>query len=202
MRRVVVTGLGAITPLGVGARRSWRRLLAGESGLTDISIREPAAQWQGLTSTVAGVVPSGKAGKLAGLWHAPDWLDAAEQRRMPTFAQYAMAAAEMALADAGWKPTGQSDLEATGVCLGSGIGNLEELYKTTLAFEKDVSTASRVRLAVGSKAKFKGRATKRCLLCSFPKSSSIWLLVIFPSSMASKGPTIPQPRLAQQAPIQ
>lgn len=143
MRRVVVTGLGAITPLGVGARRTWQRLLAGESGLIDVSTLEPRAQWQGLTSSVAGVVPNGEAGKTAGLWHASDWLDASEQRRMSRFAQYAMAAAEMALADAGWKPTKQSQLEATGVCLGSGIGNLEELYSTSLAFEKDVSPVFR-----------------------------------------------------------
>lgn len=143
MRRVVVTGLGAITPLGVGARRTWQRLLAGKSGLVDISTFEPRAQWKGLTSSVAGVVPSGKAGKSAGLWHSSDWLDGSEQRRMSRFAQYAMAAAEMALVDAGWKPTDQADLEATGVCLGSGIGNLEELYSSSLAFEKDVSPAFR-----------------------------------------------------------
>lgn len=144
MRRVVVTGLGAVTPLGVGARRSWQRLLAGDSGLVDISNVEPRAQWKGMTSTVAGVVPSGEAGKTVGLWHASDWLDASEQRRMSKFTQYAMAATEMALADAGWKPTNQSDLEATGVCLGSGIGNLEEIYTTSLAFGKDVSPVSRV----------------------------------------------------------
>lgn len=143
MRRVVVTGLGAITPLGVGAPRTWSRLLAGKSGLIDISTLEPQAQWMGLTSTVAGIVPSGKAGKVEGCWLPSDWLDASEQRRMSKFTQYAVAAAEMALADAAWKPTGQTDLEATGVCLGSGIGNLEELYGTSIAFEKDVSLVFR-----------------------------------------------------------
>lgn len=142
MRRVVVTGLGAITPLGVGARRTWKRLLAGESGLVDVSTIEPRAQWKGLTSTVAGIVPNGKAGRAEGQWHPSEWLDASEQRRMSKFAQYSVAATEMALAQAGWKPTSQSDLEATGVCLGSGIGNLEELYITSLAFEKDVSLES------------------------------------------------------------
>lgn len=142
MRRVVVTGLGAVTPLGVGARRTWQRLLAAENGLSDISTSEPRAQWLGLTSTVAGTVPSDESGKAHGLWHASDWLDASDQRRMSRFTQYAMAAAEMALAEAGWKPTDQPDLEATGVCLGSGIGNLEELYTTSLAFEKDVSPGS------------------------------------------------------------
>lgn len=146
MRRVVVTGLGAVTPLGVGARKTWSRLLTGESGLIDISTLEPRAQWKGLTSTVAGVVPTGQAGKAEGSWLPSEWLDASEQRRMSKFAQYAMAATEMALADAGWKPTCQTDLEATGVCLGSGIGNLEELYSTSIAFEKDVSLVSRIQI--------------------------------------------------------
>lgn len=143
MRRVVVTGLGAMTPLGMGARRTWHRLLAGESGLIDISTLEPRAQWKGLTSTVAGIVPSGNAGNVEGKWHPSDWLDASEQRRTSKFTQYAMVATEMALADAGWKPNDRTDLEATGVCLGSGIGNLEELYSTSLAFESDVSLAFR-----------------------------------------------------------
>ena len=59
---------------------------------------------------------------------------------MSLFSQYASAATEMALEDAGWKPTKQEDLESTGVCIGSGIGNLEELYDTALAFEQHVST--------------------------------------------------------------
>lgn len=142
MRRVVVTGLGAITPLGVGARRTWTRLLAGDSGLVDISTIEPRSQWKGLTSTVAGLVPTGSAGREAGQWHPSEWLDPSEQRRMSKFTQYAMAATQMALNDAGWKPTSRADLEATGVCLGSGIGNLDELYTSSLAFDKDVSLAS------------------------------------------------------------
>ncbi|KAK7742092.1 Mitochondrial beta-keto-acyl synthase [Cytospora paraplurivora] len=137
MRRVVVTGLGAITPLGVGARSTWKRLLAGESGLVDVTSTEPRAQWKGLTSSVAGLVPSGKAGRAEGRWDPADWLDTTEQRRMSRFAQYAVAATEMAIADAGWRPSSQADLEATGVCLGSGIGNLDELYSTSIAFEKD-----------------------------------------------------------------
>lgn len=147
MRRVVVTGLGAVTPLGVGARRTWSRLLAGQSGLVDISTLEPRAQWKGLTSTVAGIVPSGKAGRAEGEWLPSEWLDASDQRRMSKFTQYAIAATEMALADAGWKPTSQDELEVTGVCLGSGIGNLEELYSTSLAFEKDVSLDVRIKLS-------------------------------------------------------
>lgn len=152
LRRVVVTGIGAITPLGVGARRSWRRLLAGDSGIQSISHLEPRSKWKDIPSTVAGLVPTAhvllhesggeadghQAGVLSGLWRPSDWLDAPDQRRMPTFCQYAAAAAEMALDDAGWRPTVQDDLEATGICLGSGIGNLDETYSTSLAYEKDV----------------------------------------------------------------
>lgn len=147
MRRVVVTGVGAVTPLGLGAHRTWNRLVAGESGLVNVAATraEPhaqQAQWKGLTSTVAGIVPTGEAGRAEGQWNPSDWLDASDQRRMSRFAQYAMAATEMALVDAGWKPTSSADLEATGVCLGSGIGNLDELYTASLAFEKDVSLES------------------------------------------------------------
>ncbi|KAI1078446.1 putative 3-oxoacyl--synthase [Whalleya microplaca] len=134
MRRVVVTGLGAITPLGVGVRRSWTRLIAGKSGIVSVAEFEPQKRWRGLTSTVAGVVPT--SGTDEGRWRPDDWLSATDQRRMSTFAQYAVAASEMALEDAAWKPTKQEDLEATGVCLGSGIGNLDDIYSTSLAFEE------------------------------------------------------------------
>lgn len=151
LRRVVVTGVGAVTPLGVGARRCWRRLLAGESGIQSVSHIEPRSKWKDIPSTVAGLVPTApeldgnhggpggrRAGEQSGLWRPSDWLEAPDQRRMSTFCQYAVAAAEMALDDAGWRPTAQDDLEATGVCLGSGIGNLDEIYSTSLAYEKDV----------------------------------------------------------------
>ncbi|KAM4060238.1 3-oxoacyl-[acyl-carrier-protein] synthase 2 [Hirsutella rhossiliensis] len=130
MRRVVVTGLGAITPLGVGIRRTWSRLLAGDCGITSVASREPRERWRELTSTVAGIVPRGDA---EGQWRAADWLSAPEQRRMSAFAQYAVAASDMALKDAGWEPTSAEDREATGVCLGSGIGNLDDIYETSLA---------------------------------------------------------------------
>lgn len=133
MRRVVVTGLGAITPLGLGIQRTWTRLIAGESGVVSVAQREPRERWRELTCTVAGVVPGGPGGKSNGLWKADDWLSAAEQRRMSTFTQYAVAASDMALKDAGWEALRQEEQEATGVCLGSGIGNLEEMYDTSLA---------------------------------------------------------------------
>ncbi|KAE8447947.1 hypothetical protein EG329_010019 [Mollisiaceae sp. DMI_Dod_QoI] len=134
MRRVVVTGLGAITPLGVGIRRTWSRLLAGDSGIVSTARFEPAPQWRELPSTVAGIVPEGS--KDEGKWQASDWLDKGDERRMAKFTQYAIAATEMALKDAGWRPQKQEEKESTGVCLGSGIGNLEELYRTSVAYDK------------------------------------------------------------------
>jgi 3-oxoacyl-[acyl-carrier-protein] synthase II len=152
MRRVVVTGLGAITPLGVGVRRTWQRLLASESGLVSVADRGrdalEQAQWRDLTSTVAGVVPtapsppSTSTGKDDGLWRPSDWLDASDQRRMSTFAQYAVAASEMALRDAGWRPATPEQQEMAGVCLGSGIGNLDDFYATSVAFDRGVGRPS------------------------------------------------------------
>lgn len=143
MRRVVVTGLGAITPLGVGVRQTWNRLVAGHSGIVSIADFEPQSRWRELTSTVAGIVPRHHKDNTTvtnGLWRADDWLSASDQRRMATLSQYAMAAAEMALEDAGWKPNKEEDLQDTGVCLGSGIGNLEELYNTSISFDQGVRT--------------------------------------------------------------
>ncbi len=160
MRRVVVTGLGAITPLGVGVRRTWQRLLASESGLVSIADRGRDAleqsQWRQLTSTVAGLVPTpplssdadGGGGGDDGCWRPSDWLDAADQRRMSTFAQYAVAAAEMALQDAGWRPTSDEQREMAGVCLGSGIGNLDDFYTTSLAYDQGVCPALSLSLSL------------------------------------------------------
>ncbi|KOS17920.1 putative 3-oxoacyl-synthase [Escovopsis weberi] len=143
MRRVVVTGLGAVTPLGVGVRQTWQRLIAGESGIVSVAGREPRSRWAGLGSTVAGIVPTPETA-AAGVapWRAADWLGESEQRRMSTFTQYAVAAADMALRDAGWGAgdamlEGPEAREGMGVCLGSGIGNLDDMYETSVAHERD-----------------------------------------------------------------
>ncbi|KAI1183922.1 3-oxoacyl--synthase [Nemania serpens] len=136
MRRVVVTGLGAVTPLGVGVRHTWNRLITGHSGIVSVADLEPQKRWRELTSTVAGIVPKdGSKGNDSSLWRADDWLSAPDQRRMSAFSQYAMAAVEMALDDAAWKPHAKAERQETGVCMGSGIGNLDELYGTSLAYE-------------------------------------------------------------------
>ncbi|KAG0647666.1 Fatty-acid synthase [Hyphodiscus hymeniophilus] len=112
MRRVVVTGLGAITPLGVGIQRTWSRLLASECGIVSTSSLEPSTRWRELPSQVAGLVPLGS--HEEGKWQASDWLKRGDERRMAKFTQYAIAATEMAFRDAGWRPQTQEEREMTG----------------------------------------------------------------------------------------
>ena len=157
MRRVVVTGLGAITPLGLGIRQVWSRLIAGECGIVSVAHLEPSHRWRGLPATIAGLVPQGDGGDKS-RWNTSDWLAKGEERRMAKFAQYAIAATEMAFQDARWKPQNQEDKENTGICLGSGIGNLEELYDTSLAFNADVSNVLGVRTYI---AEYQVRDTRK-----------------------------------------
>ncbi|KAG8624320.1 hypothetical protein KVT40_007387 [Elsinoe batatas] len=130
MRRVVVTGLGAVTPLGVGIRRTWKRLLDGDCGVQSLKGRSAFA---GLPSQVAAIVPK-HGGLEAGAWEPKDWLLPGDERKMATFAQYAMAAALEALKDAEWSPKREEDLRSTGVYIGSGIGSLDDAYDTAIAF--------------------------------------------------------------------
>ncbi|KAF2431751.1 ketoacyl synthase domain-containing protein [Tothia fuscella] len=131
MRRVVVTGLGAVTPLGLGARLSWKRLIEGQSGVRSLRDRKI---FDKLPSQIAGTVPLGL--KEHGGWNAKEWLLPGDERKMALFAQYAMAASMEALDDAGWKPTKEKDLESTGVYIGSGIGSLDDVVNTALDYEK------------------------------------------------------------------
>ncbi|CAI6337292.1 unnamed protein product [Periconia digitata] len=132
MRKVVVTGLGLVTPLGVGVGRTWKRLLDSQCGI--VSIKDRSHQFAALPSRVAAVVPEGS--KADGLWNTKERFTAGEEKRIARFAQYAMVASEMALEDAGWAPRKEEDLEATGVYMGSGIGSLDDVYDTTIAYEQ------------------------------------------------------------------
>ncbi|KAL4927375.1 putative beta-ketoacyl synthase (Cem1) [Aspergillus undulatus] len=132
MRRVVVTGLGAVTPLGVGVRRTWKRLLDGHCGIVNVKDRD--ARFADLPCQIAAVVPSGP--RAEGRWTASEWVSQDDERKMARFAQYALAASDEALEDAGWKPTAVEQRESTGVCLGSGIGNFDEIYDTVVSYEK------------------------------------------------------------------
>jgi 3-oxoacyl-[acyl-carrier-protein] synthase II len=118
MRRVVVTGMGLVTPLGIGLERVWGRLLAGESGIRAIQSFDVSD----LPSRVAAQVPQGD--QASGLFNADDWVPPKDQRRMDQFIVYAMAAAAQAVGDAGWHPTDEEECERTGVMIGSGIGGL------------------------------------------------------------------------------
>jgi 3-oxoacyl-[acyl-carrier-protein] synthase II len=118
MKRVVVTGLGLVTPLGVGTENIWKRLTAGESGIRAIQSFDVSD----LPAKIAGQVPRGET--ASGLFNADDWVPPKDQRKMDEFILYAMAAAEQAVADSGWKPEGAEERERTGVMIGSGIGGL------------------------------------------------------------------------------
>ncbi|WP_163849670.1 beta-ketoacyl-ACP synthase II [Pseudooceanicola aestuarii] len=130
MRRVVVTGLGLVTPLADGVEESWERILAGKSGGGRISQFDP----EGLTTTYACEVPRGDGSN--GTFNADAYMEPKEQRKVDTFILFGMAAAQQAVEDAGWTPTGTEDLERTGVLIGSGIGGLNSIANTALVMEE------------------------------------------------------------------
>src|SRR5437762_5439377 len=130
MRRVVVTGMGLVTPLGIGLERVWGRLIAGESGIRAIQSFDVSD----LPSRVAAQVPRGD--KSSGLFNADDWVPPKDQRRMDQFIVYAMAAATQAVEDAGWRPEDDEDCERTGVMIGSGIGGLPAITEAAIILEQ------------------------------------------------------------------
>jgi 3-oxoacyl-[acyl-carrier-protein] synthase II len=118
MRRVVVTGMGLVTPLGIGLERNWSRLTESESGIRAIQSFEVSD----LPSKIAGQVPRGDT--ASGLFNADDWVAPKDQRKMDGFIIFALAAAAQAVEDAGWLPNSEEACERTGVMIGSGIGGL------------------------------------------------------------------------------
>lgn len=136
MRRVVVTGLGIVSPLGVGVPHVWSALLASKSGIVSLK-KTVLKEHPDIPCTVGGVVPaSAGKGKDDGLWDPLDWIDKGTLRRVPVFAQYAVAAASQALTDAKWVPATDRDKERTGVCVGSGIGGFEDIVANVTAFNE------------------------------------------------------------------
>jgi 3-oxoacyl-[acyl-carrier-protein] synthase II len=126
MRRVVVTGLGMVSPLGCGAEISWKRLIAGESGAGPIQGFETSD----LACKIAMQIPRGDG--TAGTFNADQWMEPKEQRKVDDFIVYAVSAATQALSDAGWKPTSYEDQTRTGVLIGSGIGGLGGIAETAV----------------------------------------------------------------------
>ncbi|SKA28714.1 beta-ketoacyl-ACP synthase II [Consotaella salsifontis] len=126
MRRVVITGVGMVSPLGVGVDVSWQRLLAGRSAARRIE----NFQADDLACRVACQIPRGDGSD--GTYNPDLWMEPKEQRKVDDFIVYAVAAASEALDDASWHPESYEDQIATGVLIGSGIGGLQGIEKTSL----------------------------------------------------------------------
>ena len=122
MRRVVVTGIGAVTPLASGAQNTWQKLL--ESGIKSIDTFDVSD----IPAKIAGLVPRGVGD---GLFNAEDHVSIKDMKKMDDFIVYGVAAADQALADSGWKPETDEDQENTGVLIGSGIGGLPKISEAT-----------------------------------------------------------------------
>jgi 3-oxoacyl-[acyl-carrier-protein] synthase II len=130
MRRVVVTGLGMVTPMACGVEPTWARILAGESGAGPITSFDASD----LPARIACNIPRGDG--TDGTFNPDDWMEPKEQRKVDDFIVFAMAAATQALTDAGWKPESEDDRIATGVAIGSGIGGLGGIYEASILLKE------------------------------------------------------------------
>ena len=130
MRRVVITGLGLVTPLGNGVQASWNRLIKGESGVRQIDTFDT----EGYPSKIAGLLPRGEG---IGQFNVDDYVNSKDQRKMDDFIIYGIAAADEALKDAGWVAETEEQQEMTGVMIGSGIGGLPKIYATSLTLRDE-----------------------------------------------------------------
>jgi 3-oxoacyl-[acyl-carrier-protein] synthase II len=130
MRRVVVTGLGMVTPLACGVEPTWKRLIEGESGARRIENFDVSD----LACKIACQVPRGDGND--GTFNADQWMDPKEQRKVDPFIVYAVAAAKQALDDAGWHPESDDDQIATGVLVGSGIGGIGGIYDAAITLKE------------------------------------------------------------------
>ena len=123
MRRVVVTGLGLLTPLGCGVQPTWSRLIEGQSGIRRIE----SIDVSDLKTQIAGEIPLGDTSD--GAFDPDQWMPLKERKRVDDFIVYAMAASDQALDDADWKPESYDDQTRSGVLIGSGIGGLQGIER-------------------------------------------------------------------------
>jgi 3-oxoacyl-[acyl-carrier-protein] synthase II len=130
MRRVVVTGMGLVSPLGVGVEHSWKALLDGKSGTR----RVETFGVDDLPCKIASMVPRGDGEN--GTYNPDRFLEAKEQRKIAEFIAYGIAAADMALDDAGWHPKTAEEQNYTGVTIGSGIGGIEGIAENALILQE------------------------------------------------------------------
>ncbi len=138
MRRVVITGVGLLTPLAAGRELSWSRLLAGQSGANRID----HFKVDDLPCRIGCLVPrvdgrGGGGGDVEGSFNPDAAMSPKEQRRVDDFILYAMAAADEAIADSGLKPETNEDRDRIGVLIGSGIGGLDSIAQTALLLERE-----------------------------------------------------------------
>ncbi|AHD09306.1 beta-ketoacyl-ACP synthase II [Phaeobacter gallaeciensis] len=132
MRRVVVTGLGLVTPLASGVEESWSRLLDGQSGAGPITHFD--AVESGVATTYACEVPRGDGSE--GTFNPDDWVVKKDQKKIDDFILYGIAAADMAVRDAGWTPEDEESRLRTGVMIGSGIGGLSSIADTAVMIKE------------------------------------------------------------------
>ena len=130
MRRVVVTGMGMLTPLGCGVEPTWSRLLKGESGAKRVDTFEVSD----IAAQIACMIPRGDGSN--GSYNPDQWMEPKEQRKVDPFIVYAMCAAKQALDDADWHPKTQDDQVASGVLIGSGIGGIEGIAETAVTLHE------------------------------------------------------------------
>ncbi|WP_306753707.1 beta-ketoacyl-ACP synthase II [Paracoccus actinidiae] len=130
MRRVVVTGLGMVTPLACGVEATWERLLAGQSGAGPITRFDP----KDVVTKYACEIPMGDG--RDGSFNPDDWMEPKDRRKVDDFILYGMAAAVQAVQDSGWEPQTDEDRERTGVMIGSGIGGLTSIAETAVLIKE------------------------------------------------------------------
>ncbi len=126
-RRVVVTGIGAVSPLGLDVKSTWSNIVAGVSGIGSI------------TRFDASSIPCQIAGELNPSFNPENYIEPRDVRKMDLFIQYGMAASTEAVEDSGWKPVTEHDFERTGVILGSGIGGLRAIEETSVSYHNGVA---------------------------------------------------------------
>jgi 3-oxoacyl-[acyl-carrier-protein] synthase II len=130
MRRVVVTGIGMVTPLGCGVEPTWQRLIEGRSGASRIEHFDVSD----LPCKVGCTIPRGDGS--GGTYNPDQWMEPKDQRKVDDFIIYAMCAARQAIDDSGWKPTSDEDQAATGTMIGSGIGGIEGIAETAIVLHE------------------------------------------------------------------
>ncbi len=134
MRRVVVTGMGMVSPLGLGVDFNWKKLIAGVSGIGRITHFDPSD----MACQVAGEVPRAKTGAPAapGELNIDSFIETKDQKKMDTFIHFALVAAIEAIKDGGYVPATEEARERIGVMIGSGIGGLNEIYQSSIVLHE------------------------------------------------------------------